>query len=136
MIPRLYFDTSVFGGVYDEEFEETSFLLFEKVRLPDPAQMMKSENSCDLCRQMVTDNFAIEKLDLALGVRRHILLMRHQHNGDALGIQFTEQAHDFLAGMAIEITRRLISKDQPWPVDQRPGNRDALLLTTRNTAGQ
>jgi len=33
MIPRLYFDTSVFGGVYDEEFEETSFLLFEKVRL-------------------------------------------------------------------------------------------------------
>ena len=33
MIPRLYFDTSVFGGVYDEEFEETSNLLFEKVRL-------------------------------------------------------------------------------------------------------
>ena len=29
MIPRLYFDTSVFGGVYDEEFEETSTLLFE-----------------------------------------------------------------------------------------------------------
>ena len=33
MIPRLYFDTSVFGGVYDEEFEETSTLLFEKVKL-------------------------------------------------------------------------------------------------------
>ena len=33
MIPRLYFDTSVFGGVYDEEFEEISNLLFEKVRL-------------------------------------------------------------------------------------------------------
>lgn len=30
---RLYFDTSVFGGVYDEEFEEISTLLFEKVRL-------------------------------------------------------------------------------------------------------
>ena len=33
MQPRLYFDTSVFGGVYDEEFEEITILLFEKVRL-------------------------------------------------------------------------------------------------------
>jgi predicted nucleic acid-binding protein len=31
--PRLYFDTSVFGGVYDEEFEKISLLLFEKVKL-------------------------------------------------------------------------------------------------------
>lgn len=33
MKPRLYFDTSVFGGVYDDEFEEISILLFEKVKL-------------------------------------------------------------------------------------------------------
>jgi predicted nucleic acid-binding protein len=33
MTPRLYFDTSVFGGVFDEEFEEISTLLFEKVSL-------------------------------------------------------------------------------------------------------
>ncbi len=33
MKPRLYFDTSVFGGVYDEEFEEISTLLFEMVKL-------------------------------------------------------------------------------------------------------
>jgi predicted nucleic acid-binding protein len=33
MKPKLYFDTSVFGGVYDEEFVEISTLLFEKVRL-------------------------------------------------------------------------------------------------------
>jgi predicted nucleic acid-binding protein len=33
MKPRLYFDTSVFGGVYDEEFEEITILLFEKVKL-------------------------------------------------------------------------------------------------------
>ncbi len=33
MKPRLYFDTSVFGGVFDEEFEEISMLLFEKVKL-------------------------------------------------------------------------------------------------------
>ena len=30
---RFYFDTSVFGGVYDSEFEETSIQIFEKVKL-------------------------------------------------------------------------------------------------------
>ena len=33
MRPRLYFDTSVFGGIYDEEFEEVTSALFEKVKL-------------------------------------------------------------------------------------------------------
>jgi hypothetical protein len=28
---RFYFDTSVFGGVFDTEFEEVSIQLFEKV---------------------------------------------------------------------------------------------------------
>ncbi len=32
MIPRLYFDTSVFGGIADLEFEQTSKLLFEMVK--------------------------------------------------------------------------------------------------------
>jgi hypothetical protein len=33
MIQRLYFDTSVFGGMFDTEFEEDTTLLFEKVTL-------------------------------------------------------------------------------------------------------
>lgn len=33
MIQRFYFDTSVFGGVFDPEFEEETVLLFEKVAL-------------------------------------------------------------------------------------------------------
>ena len=33
MAQRFYFDTSVFGGVFDAEFEEESFLIFEKVNL-------------------------------------------------------------------------------------------------------
>jgi predicted nucleic acid-binding protein len=33
MKPRLYFDTSVFGGVFGDELEEISTLLFEKVKL-------------------------------------------------------------------------------------------------------
>ena len=30
---RFYFDTSVFGGIFDSEFEEDTFLLFERVKL-------------------------------------------------------------------------------------------------------
>ncbi len=33
MTQRFYFDTSVFGGVFDKEFEEASIQLFEKVKL-------------------------------------------------------------------------------------------------------
>jgi len=33
MTQRFYFDTSVFGGIYDEEFEKETTLLFEKVSL-------------------------------------------------------------------------------------------------------
>jgi predicted nucleic acid-binding protein len=33
MKQRFYFDTSVFGGVYDAEFEEDSLILFERVKL-------------------------------------------------------------------------------------------------------
>jgi predicted nucleic acid-binding protein len=32
---RLYFDTSVFGGVYDDEFNEITVLLFDKVKSGD-----------------------------------------------------------------------------------------------------
>ena len=33
MKQRFYFDTSVFGGIYDSEFEEATLILFEKVKL-------------------------------------------------------------------------------------------------------
>ncbi|GHV10317.1 hypothetical protein FACS1894162_3760 [Bacteroidia bacterium] len=33
MKQRFYFDTSVFGGVYDTEFEEATLQLFERVKL-------------------------------------------------------------------------------------------------------
>ena len=32
---RLYFDTSVFGGIFDEEFQEASKQLFERVMSGD-----------------------------------------------------------------------------------------------------
>ena len=60
MKPRLYFDTSVFGGVYDEEFEEISTLLFEKVRLGQIICVYSdlSETELQKSPQRVRDFFA------------------------------------------------------------------------------
>jgi len=33
MRQRFYFDTSVFGGIFDKEFEEVTLQLFERVKL-------------------------------------------------------------------------------------------------------
>lgn len=33
MIQRFYFDTSVFGGVFDKEFDEATLQLFERVKM-------------------------------------------------------------------------------------------------------
>jgi predicted nucleic acid-binding protein len=60
MKPRLYFDTSVFGGVYDEEFEETSALLFEKVKLGQIICVYSNLTETELknAPQLVRDYFA------------------------------------------------------------------------------
>ena len=60
MKPRLYFDTSVFGGVYDEEFEEISILLFEKVKLGQIICVYSdlSETELENAPQRVKDFFA------------------------------------------------------------------------------
>jgi hypothetical protein len=60
MKPRLYFDTSVFGGVYDEEFEEISTSLFEKVKLGQIVCVYSdlSETELENAPQRVKDFFA------------------------------------------------------------------------------
>ncbi len=60
MVPRLYFDTSVFGGVFDEEFEEISLLLFEKVKLGQIICVYSdlSETELENAPQKVRDYFA------------------------------------------------------------------------------
>ena len=71
---------------------------------------------------MIANDLTIEKFDLTLGMRRDVRLMGDQYDGNAFGVEFAEQAHDLFAGMAIEISGRLIGQDQTRLVDQRPGD--------------
>ena len=60
MKTRLYFDTSFFGGVYDEEFEEISTLLFEKIKLGQIVCVYSDLSEAELqnAPQRVRDYFA------------------------------------------------------------------------------
>ncbi len=52
----------------------------------------------------------------------------HQ-DGPAGGRNFFHQMHDFLAGMRIQIARRLIREDEGGIVEKRPRNGHALLFS-------
>ena len=59
MNPRLYFDTSVFGGIYDSEFEKATRILFNMVRKGEIICVYSGLTEIELERapQMVIDHF-------------------------------------------------------------------------------
>ena len=56
-------------------------------------------------------------------------LVGDQHDGPALRVQLVEQRQGVLGGDRIEVAGRLVGQDQRRVGDQRPGDRDPLLLT-------
>jgi hypothetical protein len=92
------------------------------------------ENGCESGR---IDDLPVEKAHLPLAWCSDIRLVGDHHDGDALAVErIAEQRHDFLAGVAVEVAGRLVGEDQARLVDQRPGDRDALLLAAGNAVGQ
>ena len=59
----------------------------------------------------------------------------HQHRRSGAVDPF-EQIHDVLAGLGVEVARRLVGQQHQRPVDERAGDGDTLLLTAGQLAGQ
>ena len=60
-----------------------------------------------------------------------VVIVRHDDEGDPLfPVQLLQELVDRLAGMCIEVARRLVGKDHIGPQHQCPGNGDALLLSS------
>jgi hypothetical protein len=56
-------------------------------------------------------------------------IVGHHHNRFAMiTIQRLQQSKDFFTGFTIQITGRLVAKQQRWIGDYRAGDTDALLL--------
>ena len=60
-----------------------------------------------------------------------MLGVRHHHDGGSLLIQFAEQLHHLHTILGIEVTRRLIGKDDARFAHHGTGDGNPLLLTAR-----
>src|SRR5690606_30891681 len=86
--------------------------------------------SCTARQHIIGDN-AVTQRDGPLGMFRDVVLVRDQHDGLAPRMQLFEQRHDVRAGLAVEVSCRLVGEQQGRAVDQSARNGDALALTTR-----
>jgi len=68
----------------------------------------------------------------ALGVGRHLGLMRDHQHGDAVRhIELPQQVHDLAAAMGVKVAGGLIGEQHGRLGDKCAGNRNALLLAAR-----
>src|ERR1700760_897144 len=58
-----------------------------------------------------------------------IRFVRHQNNRIPPRLQLIEQGHDFVAGLRIEVSGRLVGQDDRWPINERACNGNALSLS-------
>src|ERR1017187_1343531 len=79
---------------------------------------------------------AVAQLDLALGHRGDVGIVRDEHDRVALAVQFLEKAEHLGAGLRIERAGGLVREEEGGPVREGPGDRDALLLAARELCGK
>ena len=73
---------------------------------------------------------------IRLGVTRHARIVGDEDDGDALVlVELLEHFKDLLAGVGIEVPRRLVGEEHLGAVDERPRDGDALLLAAGELGG-
>src|SRR5450759_1090704 len=84
----------------------------------------------------VFDDFAVAEPDDPPGELRDVLLVRDEDDGLSVVVQLLEDGHDLLGRLRVEVSGRLVRQHQLRLVDQRPRDRDALLLPAGELARQ
>ena len=75
-------------------------------------------------------NLSIKQADGAMGYLGIMLIMRYHDDGGTLMVQLSKQMHHLGTILGIEVTRRLIGKDEPRTKDHGTGAGYPWLLTT------
>ena len=55
----------------------------------------------------------------------------HNQSTSLLAIDFAKQVAHLVGGLGVQVSGRLVRKEQCGAIDERPGNNDALTLSTR-----
>ena len=80
----------------------------------------------------VRDHTAVADLHDALGALGDVRLVRDHHDRHAAVVELLEQGEDLLGDAAVEVARRLVGEEHAGVRDERPCDRDALLLAARH----
>jgi hypothetical protein len=71
----------------------------------------------------------VEEVDGPIGVARVPGIVRDHADGRAFPVQLTQQLHDRLAVLRVQVSRGLVRQQDRWSAGNGAGNGDALLLT-------
>lgn len=93
-VPKIYLDTSVFGGYYDAEFEEETQVLFEKIKLGQFRIVYSNTTEDELLE-------APEKVQVLLAGMDNALKIRVELNEEAVNL-----ADTYLADKVVGRTSR------------------------------
>src|SRR5258708_20666198 len=88
-----------------------------------------------LSLHLVALDAAILNVDDAMGVLGNVMLMGHQNNGIAFAVQPVKQCHDFVAGLRVEVSGRLVGENDRRTIYQCTRNGDSLPLTSGKLIG-
>ena len=79
---------------------------------------------------------SVADADDAVGMGGDRRVVRDQDDRQAiLAVEVAEEVEDLLAGLGVEVAGGFIGDQERAPVDQRPGDRDPLLLPAREPGG-
>ena len=85
---------------------------------------------------VLLDDAAVEQMDAAVGVARVARVVRHHADRRAFAVQLAQQLHHRFAVLRVEVSGRLVREQDRRRAGDGAGDRDALLLTARELAGQ
>ena len=83
-------------------------------------------------RRFIALDHSVHDANGPMGVGGHVGIVRHQDDGDSLGVELLEHPQDFDARVRIEVARRLVGQQQARAIDQRAADRHPLLLPARH----
>ena len=78
----------------------------------------------------------IEQVDDAVSKLSIVARVSHHHHGTTIFVELAEERHHLVAVLGVEVTCRLVGKDELRPAHYGTGNGHALLLTSRKLLGE